>query len=322
MTDVARQAPVVEPVPLELLEAELERLVPLLDPSERYAVFATSADRIPNVLREIGRLREVTFRAVGEGTGEELDLDRFDAAYTHLWVWDRGQRRIAGSYRLRLVGPAGVRGAHELYTRTLFAFDDRLITSLGHAMELGRSFVRQEDQRSSPILSLLWRGIGALLHEWKPRTLFGALTISPDYSTRARDLLAAFLLSHPDELRTPLVAPLHPLDPGSRPIGDLEASNLAELEELVRDFEGTRRGVPVLVREYLRLNARCLGLSLDPTFANSLDALVTLDVTRIPPAKLARFVGRERTAQLLEHLRSRDAATGRAPSFASSSSAP
>jgi putative hemolysin len=129
--------------------------------SGAFQVFCTDATQMPSVLREIGRLREVTYRAVGEGTGRSVDLDAFDERYLHLFSWDRDRRQIVGAYRIgrtdRIMATRGVEG---LYTRTLFRYDERLMARLSPALELGRSFVRAEFQKNYNALLLLWKGIG------------------------------------------------------------------------------------------------------------------------------------------------------------------
>ncbi len=119
--------------------------------------------RFAGVLQEIGRLRELTFRAVGEGSGKSADIDLFDAYYLHMFVWDAQANAIVGAYRLGLVEEILARyGKRGLYTHSLFRYGPRMLDMLKPAIELGRSFVRAEYQRSFAPMLLLWRGIGAL----------------------------------------------------------------------------------------------------------------------------------------------------------------
>ena len=164
--------------------------------SGAYQVFCVRAEQIPATLREIGRLRAVTYRAVGEGSDRALDLDRFDERYLHLFSWDRDRRRIVGAYRIgqtdRIIAEAGVNG---LYTRTLFRYDERLIERMGApALELGRSFVRTEYQKNYNALLLLWKGIGQFIARHPQyRLLFGPVSISTRYSDVSHQLLMSFL---------------------------------------------------------------------------------------------------------------------------------
>jgi putative hemolysin len=162
--------------------AEIARLPPdlCLVESGAFQVFCAEARQIPSALREIGRLREASYRAVGEGTGRAVDLDSFDERYLHLFSWDRSRHRIAGAYRIgqtdRIAAAHGVDG---LYTRTLFKYDERLITRLSPALELGRSFVTTDYQRNYNALLLLWKGIGQfVVRHPKYRVLFGPVSIS------------------------------------------------------------------------------------------------------------------------------------------------
>ena len=140
--------------------SERQRLVD----SGNLSVYLAKSRQIPNILHEIGRLREMTFRNVGEGTGNDVDLDQFDRAYRHLFVWNHQEQEIVGAYRLGLTDEImRTRGVKGLYTWTLFNFDNRLMESLGPAVELGRSFIRPEYQRSFKPLMLLWRGISRFI---------------------------------------------------------------------------------------------------------------------------------------------------------------
>jgi len=164
--------------------------------SGSFQVFCADAARIPSTLREIGRLRELAYRAVGEGTGRALDLDAFDERYRHIFLWDRDQRRVAGAYRLgqadEIVASCGVEG---LYTRTLFRYDQQLLARMeGPALELGRSFVRQEYQKNYNALLMLWRGIGQfVVRHPQYRCLFGPVSVSAHYSDTSHGLLIEFL---------------------------------------------------------------------------------------------------------------------------------
>lgn len=162
---LTRRVEVAETVPRALLKAEVEALPPAqnLIATGHLKVLYAQAAQIPWCLQEIGRLRELTFRAAGEGTGKTTDIDLFDAYYLHLFVWDAKSEKIVGGYRMgladQIVGRFGKRG---LYTQSLFSYGPRLLKTLNPAIELGRSFVREEYQRNFLPLMLLWRGIAAL----------------------------------------------------------------------------------------------------------------------------------------------------------------
>jgi putative hemolysin len=254
-------------------------------------------------------LREATYRAVGEGTGRDLDLDAFDARYLHLFSWDRARRQIAGAYRIgrtdRIVAAEGVDG---LYTRTLFRYDDRLIARLSPALELGRSFVRSEYQKNYSALLVLWKGIGQfVVRHSEYRILFGPVSISSRYSDSSHRLLMAFLLqNHLDRDLAQLVEAINPRDVNPAPSSStLVPRSIDEANRLVAQAEAGGEGVPILLRQYLKLNARLLGFNVDPNFGDALDALMMVDLAAVDPGILNRYLGRQETARFLEHHRAR-----------------
>jgi putative hemolysin len=293
----SRAAPIAPAGDPRRLAAEINALPPdtRLLSSGCFDVYCVESTAIPGVLGEIGRLREIAFRAVGEGTGRSADVDRFDGHYRHLFVWNRAKREIAGSYRVgatdRIVREHGVAG---LYTRTLFLYDERLMHRMSPALELGRSFVRPEYQRTSNVLLLLWKGIGTLVaREPRYRYLFGPVSISRRYQDVSQQHLRAFLLEHHlESALADLVVPMNPTPALAPPPRHSPAvAAVDELDALLRRLEqGT--GIPVLLRQYLRLGATLLGFNVDPAFGDALDALMMVDLTRLSPALLRRYIGR------------------------------
>jgi putative hemolysin len=290
-------------VPFQIfgLNAEIEHLKQegrVVVENESYAVFRARGDAIPALMREIGRARELAFRATGEGTGKDLDLDVFDASYTQLILWHKASERIAGSYRLAwtqdILPASGMRG---LYTSTLFRFAPAFFRALGPAVELGRSFISPEFQKDYAPLLLLWQAIGrSVAARPDAPVLFGPVSISADYSDASRQLIVEFLrerrfradLAHLVTARTPF---------RSRLTGAAElravAACLSEIEDLsarISDIE-ERFGVPVLLRHYLRLGGRVAAFHVDRNFSNTLDGLLIVDLREAPPKMLARYVG-------------------------------
>jgi putative hemolysin len=287
---------VAPPVDPTLLDRDIQALpaTARLLSSGALDVFCCGADALPHVLLEIGRLREETFRAVGEGTGRSIDLDRFDRHYEHLFVWNRSRLEVVGAYRVgatdRVVPIHGVNG---LYTTTLFRYDECLLRRTGPALELGRSFVRQEYQRTYNALLLLWKGIGRLVSQApRYRVLYGPVSISRRYTDVSQQLLRAFVAQHHgDPELASLVQPVNPPAPLVAPPRDARPlADVGELETLVQQLEG-QRGIPVLLRQYLRLQATLLGFSVDPAFGDALDALMMVDLCRLPHSLLQRYLG-------------------------------
>ncbi|MCW1885387.1 GNAT family N-acetyltransferase [Luteolibacter flavescens] len=276
--------------------ASLNRRGPLASQG-RFDVFLAAAWEIPSILHEIGRLREITFRAVGEGTGKALDLDPFDASYLHLFLWDREAGQVAGAYRLGCTDvllAAG--GPSALYTSTLFDFEEPFLDYLRPALELGRSFVAPDYQKSIHPLGLLWRGIGRFVAE-RPRygRLFGPVSISREYTAYSQDLIVRFLRdSKQDRTVSGWVRPRHPY--GGLPAEDGISQRLQSIEEVsaaVSAAEPDKKGVPVLLRQYLKLNATLLEFNVDPDFSDVLDALVLVDLRQAPATVLTRYMGED-----------------------------
>lgn len=291
--------PVSAPMPAEWVAEEIDAL-----PRERllagqgpWQVWQVEERDAPLAVREIGRLRELTFRAAGEGTGTAIDLDRFDSTYTHLVLWHSSEGRVAGAYRLCKSDLPGRR----LYTRTLFRFKRGFWQQLGPALELGRSFVALQDQRSFQALYLLWRAIGEYMVR-NPRylTLFGPVSVSSHYQPASRALIAQWLRREAFDRR--LAALVKPRRPYFAPKDSFRLPPVREIDELeayLRDIEPDGKGVPVLVRQYLRMGGRIAALHVDHAFSETLDALVTVDLRRSDRKALTRYFGAGRVASLL-----------------------
>ncbi len=302
--------PVAAAAPVELLAREIAALPAdcLLEETRDFAVYLAAAPRIPLALGEIGRLREATFRAVGEGTGEARDLDRFDPHYLHLFLWNKEKREIAGAYRLgdvpALVARFGLKG---LYTESLFRFNARFVRQLGPALELGRSFIRPEYQRQFAPLLLLWKGIGAWIARHPEYSmLIGAVSVSNRYSPASRELIARYFEKQSaGEQWRGAVRARRPLRGNLVQKWETAAlcSLLPDVEDLaapIADLEPDGKGIPILVRQYVRLGGKLLAFSVDPQFGNTLDGFVMVDLTRTSPEILSRYMGKEQARQFFD----------------------
>lgn len=292
--------PVIDAVPPASLAAEIAALRPdqCVASAGDLTAYMASADQIPQVLREIGRLREITFRQTGEGSGKELDLDRFDPHYYHLFLWHPGNGQIAGAYRVgfvhELLRAHGLKG---LYTQSLFDFRRELFDKLGPTLELGRSFVRQEFQKSYAPLLLLWKAIGHIVTTYPENAcLLGPVSISSSYQSISRRMMVDFLNAHfsATELED-LVRPRNALRflPFTRKNKGQVPTCADHLSELVSDLEDDGKGVPVLLRQYLKFGARVLSFNVDPDFSDVLDALVYVDLRKTDRRVFARYAGAE-----------------------------
>ncbi len=291
--DALASTPVAARGPSHEIAANIDALrTRLLLESGSYQVFCAPAQDLPAILPEIGRLRELTFRNAGEGTGSDRDLDRFDQTYQHLLVWDHARQEIAGAYRIGatdIVARAGVGG---LYTRTLFDFDARLLDEIGPALELGRAFVQPGYQRDYSPLLLLWKGIARIAQSGRYTRLFGVVSISDRYDSTSRQLLVKFLQTHRfDADRGRLVRAKNPPPPPRDTIAYAKTiTTLEDVSSLIRHIEPDGKDIPVLLRQYLKLNAKLLGFTVDREFGNVIDGLVVVDLATVDSRIIARFM--------------------------------
>jgi putative hemolysin len=300
--------PVCAPVAPDLISYDIARLTQsqCLADSSAHRVYVAYANQAPNVVREIGRLREITYRATGEGTGKSIDLDGFDQTYLHLFLHDSAANSIVGAYRLGPTDKLLARhGPAALYTSTLFRFRPALLRQLNPALELGRAFIRAEHQRSYAPLMLLWKGIAAyvIAHPWYNR-LFGPVSISNDYSTTSRELLVRFLQStRAASEYSPLARPKNPFRFRRRNVAESlpHLHDEHDVDSVLSDLEPDGKGIPVLLRQYMKLGARFISFNVDRSFGDAVDALMLVDLTQTDPRTLDRYMGRDLAAQFLAH---------------------
>ncbi|QLA18594.1 lysophospholipid acyltransferase family protein [Desulfolutivibrio sulfoxidireducens] len=302
----ARQEALIAAVNPKLMADEIAKLPPerLMCKSGEFSVICAEAAEIPLTLREIGRLRELTFRKVGEGSGKACDLDGFDPYYLHLFLWNETTREVAGAYRIGRTDEIHSRkGQRGLYTDTLFVLKDRFLERIGPALEMGRSFVRPEYQKSYSPLLLLWKGLAQLVvKNPKYKVLFGPVSITNEYKTASRQLIARYFkeqnalpeLARLVRPRTPLKEQ-HWLKNAARTL----VTDLDDLVELLADIESDQKGIPVLLRQYLKLGGKLLAFNVDHEFSDSLDGLIVVDLLRTDRKQLERYMGKKGLAEFL-----------------------
>lgn len=274
--------------------------------SGEFTVICAESGRIPLILREIGRLRELTFRRVGEGSGKACDLDPFDSYYLHLFIWNTAAREVVGAYRIgrtdEILARMGQRG---LYTDTLFVLKERFLRHISPALEMGRSFVRPEYQKSYSPLLLLWKGLARfVVQNPNYKILFGPVSITNEYKTASRQLIARYFkeqnalpeLARLVRPRTPLKEQ-HWLKNAARTL----VTDLDDLVDLLADIETDQKGIPVLLRQYLKLGGKLLAFNVDHEFADALDGLIVVDLLRTDRKQLERYMGKDGLARFLEH---------------------
>jgi putative hemolysin len=294
------QIALAHPEPVDRVAMELaqsEKLADLAD-GKQLIVLKGSSDSV--ALREIGRLRELTFRKVGEGTNTRRDVDSFDAHYEHLVLWDPKALRIVGSYRVGHCGHViATRGMSGLYTSSLFQYSPALESRLAQGLELGRSFITPAYWRSRA-LDQLWQGIGLYLQRHPDvRYLFGPVSMSVNLPLQAREWIAA---AHQHYFGAPgLAAARQPfrvsqdvLEGVRRELEGLDAES--GLGKLRHHLDALGVTLPVLYRQYVDLvepdGVQFLDFGEDPGFSGCVDGLVMLDLLRLKPAKRARYLGK------------------------------
>lgn len=263
---------------------------------KNYEVFITPTTLIPNVIREIGRLREITFREIGEGTNKAIDLDEYDIYYHHLFIWDTEAKLIVGAYRIGLgdeifysIGKKG------FYVSELFKIKSQFTPVLKKSIELGRSFVRKEYQQKPLPLFLLWKGIlKYLIDNPRYRYLIGPVSISNSFSNFSKSLIVDYInRNHFDHEMAQFVKPrkkfkvnLESIDTDLLMAGE---DSFKGLDNLIGEVESRNMKVPVLLRQYIALNAKIICFNIDPKFADCLDGFLMLDLEKVPHEMLEKL---------------------------------
>jgi putative hemolysin len=293
-TASAGPEPLAAPVPPSQVAAAIAGAVRLGQTADGKQILLASCSADSPLLLELGRLRELTFRQVGEGTGHSRDLDAFDPQYEHIVIWDAAAQRIAGAYRImRGAHALARRGLAGLYSASLFRYSDDAITHIAEGLELGRSFV-VPDYWGSRSLDYLWQGIGAYL-QCRPgiRYLFGAVSISAALPRDAREQLVAYYQRYYGGIAG-LAESNRPFQYFAAPpsFGELDAG--AAFDVLKANLAALGTGVPTLYRQYTDLcepgGARFLAFGVDPAFSDSIDGLIEVDLCAIRPHKRKRYL--------------------------------
>ena len=300
--EVENPLPIISSIPSEELRnavATLPKESQFLTKGE-FTVYCQTGEELPEcILREIGRLREITFREIGEGTGQALDLDKHDSDYHQLFLWNSETSEIVGAYRLALIDKIVEKhGKEGLYSASLFNLQKGFLGKLGKTVELGRSFIRPEYQRKHSSLSLIWQGIGQFLQQYPEyQNLFGCVSLTSDYAPISRDLMVEFLKMKcwDDELanlvearQAPEISPL-----AESLLGHMEDSDCSvdAISAVVSSIEEDGKGIPVLLRHYLKLNGTLLNFNVDPSFNNTTVGLILVRIQDIDPAFRKKFLG-------------------------------
>ena len=284
--------PVISEVDVAVLKKEVQNIAEdyLLFNMKNYSVYCAPSIKIPNILNEIGRLREVTFRAVGEGTNRSIDLDEYDLYYYHLFIWDNDTDKIVGAYRVgkgkEVIDRYGLKG---FYIHSLFKIRKAMLPILYESIELGRSFIIEDYQRKPLPLFLLWKGIlYFLIKNPEYRYLIGPVTISGKYTDVSKELIMKFIIQnhYNNELARYVSSRckyrVETKDPDVDVVLEASQNNLALLDKMIGDIEPSSDKLPILLKKYISLNAKIIGFNIDPKFNMCLDGLLILDLFDVP----------------------------------------
>ncbi|WP_440120209.1 GNAT family N-acyltransferase [Tenacibaculum sp. Ill] len=258
--------------------------------SKNYEVFFASAKEIPNILHEIGRLREITFREVGEGTNKPIDLDRFDKYYHHLFLWDDQQNRLVGAYRMGLGKDIFKKhGINGFYIQTLFRIEPELYPMMEKTIEMGRAFIIKEYQQKPMPLFLLWKGIvHVTLRYPEHKYLMGGVSISNQFSEFSKSLMIEFMKSHYyDPYVAQYIRPKKEFkvklkDADKDFVFDATEADMQKFDKIIDELEPGELRIPVLIKKYVKQNARLVAFNVDPKFNNAIDGLMYIKVADIP----------------------------------------
>ena len=258
--------------------------------SKNYEVFLAQAELIPNILQEIGRLREITFREVGEGSNNATDLDKFDSYYHHMFLWDNDKQKIAGAYRMGLGSEIFAQfGIDGFYLQDLFRFEPELYDMMSKSIEMGRAFIiKQYQQRPMPLF-LLWKGIvHTTLRHPEHKFLIGGVSISNKFSEFSKSLMIEFMKSN---YYDPYVAQyINPKkeykvklkDADKDFIFDETEADLNKFDKLIDEVEPGSLRLPVLIKKYIKQNAKVIAFNVDPLFNNAVDGLMYIRIADLP----------------------------------------
>ncbi|WP_340075809.1 lysophospholipid acyltransferase family protein [Leptobacterium sp. I13] len=284
---------IITPVESTLMDIEVVKLREAdrrLLQSKNYEVFLAPAEMIPNILQEIGRLREITFREIGEGTNQAIDLDTFDTYYYHMFLWDNDTKKVVGAYRMGLGSKIYEKyGIDGFYLQDLFRFEPELHKMMSESIEMGRAFIVQEYQQRPMPLFLLWKGIvHTTLRYPEHKYLIGGVSISNRFSNFSKSLMIEFMKSnYYDPYIAQYVKPKKEFkvklkDADKDFIFDETEADLNKFDKLIDEVEPGSLRLPVLIKKYIKQNAKVIAFNVDPLFNNSVDGLMYIRIADLP----------------------------------------
>ncbi len=288
----AKVEKIIDPIPQNLIQGEIDELTSkyLLFKNSEYCVFCAPSVEMPNIVNEIGRLREITFREIGEGTNRKIDIDEFDLYFHQLFIWDEINKKIVGAYRIgkgkEIIDQYGKKG---FYIQSLFKIHNKFLPVLNEAIELGRSFITKDYQRKPLPLFLLWKGIlYFLIKHPEYRFLIGPVSISNRFSTFSKSIIIEFMKANyynndfAKYIKSRNKFKVHPSTIDKDILMENASNDLNKLDKTIKDIEPDNIPIPVLLKKYLKQNAKIVGFNIDPKFNDALDGLMILDLYDVP----------------------------------------
>jgi len=284
---------IAEAMRKEVMEGEIEKLrekdCRLLQ-SKNYEVFLAKEQHMPFILKEIGRQREVTFRAIGEGTNKAIDLDIFDTYYHHLFLWDNEEKCIVGAYRMGMgseIFPE--HGIDGFYLQDLFRVEPELYDMMRQSIEMGRAYIVKEYQQKPMPLFLLWKGIvHTTLRHPEHKYLIGGVSISNQFSNFSKSLMIEFMKSNywdpyvAQYIRSKKEFKVKLKDADKEFVFDETKADLNKFDRLIDEVEPGSLRLPVLIKKYIKQNAKVVAFNVDPLFNNSVDGLMYIKIADLP----------------------------------------
>ena len=287
---------IIDETPTKDIVAEIEALSKndkMLFRNGNYEVFFAGYNDIPSIMREIGRQRELTFRKIGEGSNLPFDLDEYDEHYHHLFLWDSQAKKLAGAYRMALGAEVMKKhGIDGFYTSSLFEFDPELRPFFRKVIEMGRAYISSEYQQKPLPLFLLWRGIvHVCLRNPEHKFLMGGVSISDKFSEFSKSLMIEFMRSHYyDSAVAQYIHPKHDFkvklkERDKNLFFDEVESDLNKLDKIIDDLEPEMR-MPVLIKKYIKQNAKVISFNVDPSFNDAIDGLMYIRISELPESTI------------------------------------
>jgi len=306
---------IIDAIDNQLIKDEIEnsRDEHFLFSSSKFSIFCLPSEKIPNTLKQIGRLREITFREIGEGTNNSIDLDEYDLYYEQLVIWDEEKEQIVGAYRIGrgdiIVDKYGVNG---FYINSLFKINRKFSSILEESVELGRSFIVKEYQRKPLSLFMLWKGIlYYLLKNNQYRYLIGPVSISGEFNEISKSLIVEFIkdgyyrkdLARFIQAKKRFKLPRKFKKEFDRELfREMTHQDFKKLDKFIKDIE-KNLSTPILIKKYMSLGAQIIGFNRDPDFNNCLDGLLILDLYDVPIDVLEGLSKEVKDESIMERLK-------------------